>query len=73
MLALPPVKSTGRLGAMGSAKGFKLTNTITAGLSFPAAVSVNFGGSIYVANNGGNNITIYNQALQQTGPSATQV
>ena len=50
-----------------SAKGFKLTNTITAGLSYPAAVAIAFGGNIYVANNGGDDITIYNPALAQVG------
>jgi DNA-binding beta-propeller fold protein YncE len=46
---------------------FKLVNTITAGTDYPAAVGVAFGGNIYVANNGGNNITIYNPSLQQIG------
>jgi DNA-binding beta-propeller fold protein YncE len=45
----------------------KYTGAITAGVSFPAAVAVSSNGNVYVANNGGNNITIYNPALTQIG------
>lgn len=50
-----------------SSKGFKHTNTLTAGLNYPAAVALSYSGNIYVANNGGDNITIYNPALSQIG------
>ncbi len=33
--------------------------SITSGLSFPAAVGVNYLGNIYIANNGANNVTVY--------------
>jgi DNA-binding beta-propeller fold protein YncE len=48
-------------------KSMKLVNSITAGVSAPTAVSIAFGGDIYVANNGANNITIYNPSLAQIG------
>ncbi len=54
----------------------KQTATITTSVSNPTAVSVAFNGNIYVANNGGNNVTIYNPSFTQiatiTDPSLIQ-
>ncbi len=45
----------------------KLLGTITSGLSYPAAVATSFNGDIFVANNGGNNVTIYSPSWQPVG------
>ena len=63
----------GGVNIYSSSDNFKLTATVTEGLSYPAAVSIAFGGDIYVANNGGDNITIYNPALQQIGTIWTRL
>jgi DNA-binding beta-propeller fold protein YncE len=44
-----------------------LIATITSGVSGPVGVAVALGGNIYVANNAGNNVTIYNSAFAQVG------
>lgn len=46
---------------------YKLTGTITAGLSLPAAVAVSFSGNIYVANNNLDTISIFNPQGQPAG------
>jgi len=46
---------------------YSLKTKFSNGMSFPAAVSVGWDGTIYVANNGGDNITVYNPGLTQTG------
>ncbi len=48
-------------------KSYKLTGTITTGINVPAAVGISFNGDIYVANDSGNNITIYNPSLTLVG------
>ncbi len=49
------------------ATGWKLTGSISSGLSIPIAVAVNFGGIIYVANNDIETICLYAPNLQQIG------
>jgi hypothetical protein len=46
---------------------YQKTAEITSGLSFPAGIGVSFEGNIYVANNGANNVTVYNPQLAQIG------
>ena len=45
----------------------KLVGSIGSGLAFPAAVQVAYNGTIYVANNGNNTISVYDTALNQIG------
>jgi hypothetical protein len=46
---------------------YQKTAEITSGLSYPAGIGISFEGNIYVANNGANNVTIYNPQLAQIG------
>jgi len=46
---------------------YSLKTKFSAGMYYPAAVSIAYDGTVYVANYGGNNITVYNPGLTQTG------
>jgi len=46
---------------------YKLSGSISVGVSSPTAVAISFGGTIYVANNSGLNISIYDGAYNNIG------